>query len=170
MSSLILLLVFFAAVVYFYNLEGETKPFFENDILIPIGSIYSESKTNRIKDNTVTPSEARKIALEVVRKTEKERSRAAEQEAKKGTDYNTMRARQVSTPSVVAQSKPKAQSKAQPKAQPKAQQQESPLFNDGVLALSKLGYKKKEAIIIVNKLISEGVTDLNELVLRAFKK
>jgi hypothetical protein len=46
----------------------------------------------------------------------------------------------------------------------------NPIFNDAVLALTKLGYKKKEAALISGKLINEGVKDLNELILRAFKK
>jgi Holliday junction resolvasome RuvABC DNA-binding subunit len=48
--------------------------------------------------------------------------------------------------------------------------QKSPLFDDSVLALTKLGYKMSDAKSIANKLIGEGVSDLNELIIRAFKR
>lgn len=145
MSSIIILLFFFVLVVYFYN-NNKGESIFDNDILIPIGAVYTESK-EQPKNNNVTPSEARKIALDVMRKAEKDRSKAAEREAKVGVQY-------------VEKLKSKVPAKSTT----------DPVFNDAILALTKLGFKKGQAKSIVTDIMAQGVTNLNEIVMRAFKK
>jgi len=127
MSFLILSLLIIG-IIYYRN-QG-TKSFFEDDILIPVGSIYTEK-----------PKEVRIVEKPVV----VEKPVYIYRQAKP-------------TPKPIRQENPKPV------------RQENPIFSDAVLALVKLGYKKKDASIISSRLIGEGIKDLNELILKAFKR
>lgn len=122
--SFFILSLLIIGIIYYKN-KG-TESFFEKDILIPVGSIYTEEKPK-----------VRKVEKPII----------------------------VEKPVYIyRQAKPTATK------QVKSVKQESPIFYDAVLALTKLGYKKKDASIISKNLINEGITDLNELIFKAFKR
>jgi hypothetical protein len=122
--SFIILSVFFGLIIYYHNYGTSIKPF-ENDILIPLGTIYTEKE-------------------KMVKQPVYESKRVIKPKIKP---------KKVHAPIPVIPI-----------------MQKSPLFDDSVLALTKLGYKMSDAKSIANKLIGEGVSDLNELIIRAFKR